>query len=1201
MTDRRTALWRVAAATLAMACAHSALALPGEPTPTGDVALAPTPTPTAMPAAPTAVEAGAAGAGGLDALGTLLGFGDVTRADNACLGKPIAFVRFEGCPGTACENPKVYTELASVVDLRPGRRLAVGELRIAWERLSRIGFFKSVQVRCGPDADGQAQIAFSVVGHQRVRRIRFAGNAALFLEELRSKLLIQPGDALDPDTVAGQERLQAQKEAIEALYQRNGFDSARIRVRADAAAKGELNLWIDIVEGERQRITEARFDLQPPPRSSEFEIYHGLRCPDVTERAVRNVAALTDLDVFSQREANRIRARIRTFLRRLGYGSPRIDVHHETSDQTIRIDVSPGKCAIVRILVRDDSEGGARAGYQLHEDRALYDSLPFGDSGLYDFAEAERGRQDLLLALENRGYLFADVRLDYRPVPAGDSGQVSSAITYWAATGYVSQVRGIFFHAVDKKGETAAIGDNDLRKVITTRAYDFFDAGGYLQVDQVLADLDLLRNHFVSQGFWEFEYANTLPMGVTPTAANRRTVSSEDGILTIRYRFADKGFWLRKPIDENFIYLDISYRQGEPSRLRTLRVVGAMAVPEPEVRALWSIDPGQIVSWEKLERALSDLEASYRNGGFFRSQVRLFCASSGPDRPMAECTRETLLARSVDVELRIVEGERVDFGESFVIGSFNTDADVITRDLPKAGVPYSAALEFESQRRLRNLGLFSQVTFARVGDDEKPPRRRLATVVRVVEEQVKYWEALVGFQTINTARNAYERESISGFKEVLDHATTATDRSSMGYGRAQHLTLPNLLATAEGAYVDKNFARSGKLLRIAAKVGLTAPPSYDGLCIEGDPCANQKDAVVLAPYNADYKFPPWWSDTLRYAAASITYQDPRFFGSDFGLRWVLPSLVHDYALSVVDTDKVGTLVELSRRFGRLLTAVSLDYGFVRLRAAGDRDRDFENVADFWGLRQQVMVTPSLSYDNTDSPLNPRRGVSLQLALPYINGYVKDSTDTVAPYKLANMVKWEGTGRVFVPVSDSLVLAMMAHGGFIYGFGEAKTAQLPQNVTFRLGGQYPQSLLRGYADFGIRQYDAKGNTVVRDENNKTKLAPYAETDHTVGYGKVVANSSFELRFPVLRDLKVNGALFWDFGALADDALMLSQGLRHGLGASMVWLMAGQIPLRADLAFPVGKRRCIEIGRNEKGEVACLEEEGFTLNAALMYSF
>ncbi|MBM4343158.1 MAG: BamA/TamA family outer membrane protein [Deltaproteobacteria bacterium] len=1201
MTEHRRLVGCVALAVAVLVAGRCAWALPADPAPPAELALSPAPTPTTLPSAPTRLQAGAAGAGGLDALGTLLGFGDVARADAACLGKPIAFVRFEGCPGTACEDPKVYTELASVVDLRPGRRLGTGELRLAWERLSRIGFFKSVQIRCGADAQGQAQVAFSVLGHWRVRRIRFAGNAALFLDELRSKLLIQPGDALDLDTVGGQERLQAQREAIEALYQRNGFDSAKIRVRAEPAGKGEFILWIDIAEGDRQRITEARFDLQPPPRRSEFEAHHGLTCPELTERAVRNAAALTGLDVFSQREANRIRARIRTYLRRQGYGSPRVEVHHETSDKSIRIDVSPGKCAIVRILVRDDSEGGARAGYQLQDDRALYDSLPFGDSGLYDFAEAERGRQDLLLALENRGYLFADVRLDYRPVPAGDSGQVTSAITYWAATGYVSQVRGIFFHAVDKKGDTAAMPDSELRKVISTRAYDFFDAGGYLQVDQVLADLDLLRNYFVAQGFWEFNYALTLPAGVTPTAANRRAVTTEGGMMTIRYRFADKGFWLRKPSDENFIYLDISYRQGEPSRLRSLRVVGAQAVPESEVRALWPIDPGQIVSWEKLERALSELESSYRNNGFFRSQVKLWCASAGPDRPMAECARETLLARHVDVELRISEGERVDFGESFVIGNFNTDAEVITRDLPRAGVPYSAALEFESQRRLRNLGLFSQVTFARVGDDEKPPRRRLATVVRVVEEQVKYWEALIGFQTINTARNAYERESIAGFKEVLDHATTATDRSSMGYGRAQHLTLPNLLATAEGAYVDKNFARSGKLLRIAAKLGLTVPPSYDGVCVEGDPCAQKKDAIVLAPYSDTHKYPPWWSDTLRYAAASITYQDPRFFGSDFGLRWVVPSLVHDYALSVVDTDKVGSLVELSRRFGRLLTAVSFDYGLVRLRAAGDRDRDFENSSEWMGLRQQVMITPSLSYDNTDSPLNPRQGLSLQLSLPYINGYVKDSTDTVEPYKLANMVKWEGTGRIFLPVGDSLVLAMMVHGGLIYGFGEAKTAQLPQNVTFRLGGQYPQTLLRGYADFGIRQY-ADEKTVVRDEKDKVIVgSTYAETDHTVGYGKVVANSSVEVRFPVLRDLKVNGTVFWDFGALADDAMALAQGVRHGVGGSLVWLVAGQIPLRADLAFPVGALRCIEIGRDQKGVLGCVDEERFQFNAALMYSF
>ncbi|MSQ81578.1 MAG: hypothetical protein EXR77_01505 [Myxococcales bacterium] len=1125
------------------------------------------------------------------------GAGALVAAEGACVLRPIAAVEFVGCADQACGDSKVLSQLASVVDLRPGRKLQSGELRVAWDRLLRIGFFKSVQLRCQRNAEGNGLIRFEVAPHAFVKRIHFAGNSALFVDELRTKLLIQPGDALDLDTVGGRERMQAQKEAIEAVYQRNGFDGAKIRLRSVALGHGNLALWIDISEGERRRINDAKFEIQAPPRRSEFEEHHGLRCPVVSERAVRLAAAVQGLDVFSQREANRVRSRIRTYLRRIGFGSARIEVHHETSDQTIRIDVVPGKCSIVRILLRDDSEGSANAGFELQEDRALYDALSFGDSGLYDFAEAERGRQDLLIALENRGYLFADARLDFRPVPPSESGQVISAITYYAATGYVSQVRGIFFHAVDKRS-AAALDDAALRNVVSTRAYDFFDAGGYLQIDQVLADLDLLRQFFISQGYWEFRYALTLPEHATPTAANRRTVSTVDNILTIAYRYPDKGFRLRKPLEESFIYLDIDYFQGEPTRLRGLQVTGANVITQAAVRALWPLKSGDIVSFEKLERALTELEASYRNSGFFRSHVTMLCSSTAPDRPLTECTRTTLLARQIDVELHISEGERVDFGESFVIGAFNTDIDVVTRDLPRAGEPYSAALEFESQRRLRGLGLFAQVSFARVGDDEKPPRRRLGTVVRVVEEQNRYWEGLTGFQTINTARNSFERESIAGFKEVIDHATTATDRAAMGYGRAQNLILPNLLATAEAAYVDKNFARSGKLLRLAAKVGLTAPPEY---------------AASQTRYNAEYLTPPWWSDTLRYAAASLTYHDPRLLGTEFGLRWVIPAITHDYALSVVDQDKVSSLVEISRRFGRLLTAVSLDYGFLRLRPANLRDRDFDNANSFFGLSQQLLVTPSVSYDNTDSPLNPTRGLSLQLSLPYINGYIRDSQDSSEPFKLANMIKWEGTGRMYLPVGDSLVLATMVHGGVVYPFSDAATAELPQNITFRLGGQYPQSLLRGYADYGIRRYDSSGKPIVRDKAGnlvelqtiEDKTSPkgraFLETDYTVGYGRVVANGALELRFPVSRDLKLSGALYWDFGALADDASDLWGGVRHGLGGSLVWMLAGQIPVRFDLAFTDQRDRCIDIGKGTDGKYDCLLEESIATYFGLMYAF
>jgi len=1138
------------------------------------------------------------------ATSAILAGSQLALADGVCAGRVVGPVQFDGCAGTPCDPPSVRQQLASLVDLQHGRPLRSGDLAIAWQRLDKLGFFKRISAHCQPDGLAGARVRFDLAGHEFVRAIEISGNAALFQDELRAKLLIQAGDALDVDLPRGKEKLLAQKEAFEALYRKNGFDDARIELYTTPMGPGLVRLHIAIREGDRQRVSDARFDLRPPPPRSAFEEQHGLACPPIGERALRNAADVAGLEVFSTREGNRIRNRIRTWLRRLGYGQAGIEVHHEKTDQSIRVVVTPGRCAVVRILVRDDTEGTGRGNYLIQDDRDLYDALPFGDSGLYDFGEAERGRHDLLGALENRGYVFADVRLDWRPLRSGEMGQVSTAISYFVATGYVSQIRGIFFHAIDRP-RGGAIADDVLRGEIATRAYDFFDAGGFLQIDQLLADLDKLRQFFVDQGYYQFRYAVTLPAGVTPTAANRRAVSSVGNVLHMSYRFADKGFRVRKPLDEHFIYLDIDYVEGDQTTLRALDVAGARQIGAAAVREVWNIAPGDTASHARIDAALGAVENHYRNNGFFRATVKLTCATADPPRGPGECSPERLIARTVDVRIEIDEGERVAFGEAFVLGAFATDLDVIVRDLPPAGTPYAASVSFDAQRRLRNLGLFSQVGLRHIGDDERPPRSRLATVVQVVEDQHRYFEALAGFQTINADRAAYEEETLLAFKETIDHATTATDRIAAGFGRSQNLVLPNLLGTIEGAYVDRNFWRSGKLLRLAVKLGATAPPDYGGYCYVGDTgcSAVQLAAGVRARYSDSHRTPPWWSDTLRYASLTATYEDARLFGSDVSLR-ASPYLTHDYAVLGFDYDRVGVQVSLSRRFfGRLATGLTFDGGLIRTRDRQDRGEDFSHADDGrLGLQTQFTLTPSLTWDDTDSPLDPRRGALVTFSLPYINAFVRDAaTDQV---RQVNYFKWEGMARVFRPLGDDLVLALMAHAGTVYA-GEDSGAQIDRLVLFRLGGQFTQTLLRGFADYGVRQYDAAGRIKIKGEDGSVRvLGPadhYRSGDTTIDRGSVVANGSIELRFPLLRKRYLFGAVHWDFGAIADAwGALYRNSFRHGIGLSAVWMLQGQIPLRAGIALGIDDR-CIDVVQSASGALLCEKEKGFATNAGMLYAF
>ncbi len=1161
-----------------------------------------------LPTAATAVAAPAEATaatlpGGLVGARLLFGDSGVNASDKVCLGLTIAEVRLDGCAATPCEPPDVHAEVLRLLDLAPGRGLQPGQLQKAYERLLRLGYVKSASVQCRRDPDGRSTIRWKVVGSTLVRGIDIVGNSAMFQDEVRAKLQIQTGDVLNLDTVDGKKQLEAQKEAIESLYRRNGFLDAKVRLRTVPAGPGLLRIVVDIDEGERKRITQTHIQLQDSPLPTEVEERHGLLCPRIGERALRQAADTSTMEVFSQREANRIRSRVRTYLRKLGYGNPRVDVLHDPLDQAVRIDVRPGKCALVQIWLRDDA-GGGKAGFVLSEDQSLYDALPFGDSGQFDFEEGERGRLDLLALLENRGYLFADVRLDFRPVPARLSAQVTAAVSYYVTTGYVSQVRGIFFHAQDRP-RNPLISDDKLRSVLTSKAYDFFDAGGYLQADQLLADLDALRQYYLDNGFFQFHYAVTLPEGVTPSNLNRRQRVEHMNESEFIYRYENKGFRVRRPVGENFIYIDIDYHEGERTRLRTLAIEGANQVTSNDLRRLMTMRQGDVVSYSVLDEAMRAVEQRYRNNGFFRTQIKALCASVEPNRDEAVCAPSTMLARFVDVRLVIEEGERVDFGESFVVGNFITDRAVILRDMPPYGGPYSAAAVFETQRKLRNLGLFSQVSVSSIGDEEKPPRDHLATLVNVVEGQNRYWEASLGFQTINTARSPYEQETVQTLKDFIDRTTTASDRLTTGFGIAQNLTLPNLLATGEAAYVNRNFLRSGKLLKLSAKLGAAVPPDYAGVPYEGTAeCKTLlAKAKTCAPWyqasgSSARQTPPWYSDTLRYAAILPTYQDSRLLGSEFGLRVVLPYLIHDYAIGPIDVDKAGALLEVTRRFGKLAASIATDAGYIRTRLPEARNLDFAESPE-----PQLSLIPSFSFAGKVVTGFPRRGFSLAFSLPYINASVKQN-EVKTVYVPANFIKWELSARSYVPLGDSMVLAILLHGGAGRSLGATTGQTLPQFARFRLGGQYSQSLLRGYADFGVRQYDSSGCTLVQDQSGKTKAcnAPLAAGDKVLGDGDVVANGSAELRFPIMAALGLWGATFWDFGGISETWSGLhSASLRHGLGVGVRWMLSGQIPVRLDYAIALGASRCRDIKSDVAGSISCTTDEFGQFNFGLLYAF
>ncbi len=890
---------------------------------------------------------------------TVIGQSGAAEGEQRCLNRQVGAVQWLGCAGTRCEDALERSQIESLTDIRVGAPMTRGVLGRAASRMLQLGFFAKVQVDCQVSPAGMALIRWTVQGNHFVRRVEFAGNAAVFEDELRAKLVIRPGDILNPETLDGSHALTLQRTALEGLYQRYGFDNAKVELAAVPFVDGrpdELRLIVAIDEGAKQRVAATRFRLEPLAPPSEAEEHAGLVCPKVSERMIREVSELQNVEVFTRRAANKAKNNIRTYLRRLGFANPNVGIP-EPKDNIVDISVRPGRCHLLRIYMREETGQYDKSGFHLvtpDDDQALFDALPFAESGLFEFEEADRGRTALAGVLENRGYLFADVRLDQRPVPAPIDHQVESAITYYVTTGFVSQIRGIHFPG----GE--ALDLDQMKSVMATKAYDLFNTGGFLQIDQLQADLDALRQSYMAAGYFNFSFDVHLPDNVTTTTGYQRLTTVTTAGDQHEYLYKDKGFRIRRPAGEDFVYIEVPIRPGQRTHLGALAVDGTSSLSEHEVRKVLGLQQGQVISFDLLSQAVTQVDQRYKNTGFFRAKIAAFCKAQGADQPEAECTFAAMRVPTVDVRLHVEEGERVEIGEVFVRGNFETDVGVILRDMPKSGQSFSAATLFEAQRRLRNLGLFGQVTFDYIGDDETPPRQRLGVVVQVAENSFRWMEYAVGVQTINASHSATER-TVAPLLDGVGQATAAGDRATSAYNQGLTLNLPNLLLTGEAAWVNRNFLGLGKQMRVPLKLGLARSPT----CGEGIIACDQQTIL----------------DTIRLVSLTPTYTDSRLFGSDVTLNLTAPYFIHDYASGVVDLDRTGALVQLARRFGKVALAVAFDAGFIRTRLPSVPTPD-----NGFRLEPQFQINPTLTWDRTDSPLNPTRGYYLSGSVQYINAY-----------------------------------------------------------------------------------------------------------------------------------------------------------------------------------------------------------------------
>lgn len=210
------------------------------------------------------------------------------------------------------------------------------------------------------------------------------------------------------------------------------------------------------------------------------------------------------------------------------------------------------------------------------------------------------------------------------------------------------------------------------------------------------------------------------------------------------------------------------------------------------------------------------------------------------------------------------------------------------------------------------------------------------------------------------------------------------------------------------------------------------------------------------------------------------------------------------------------------------------------------------VSDAFDPALVFSLTPRVTYEGRDNPLHPSRGTFAELE-------VELADDFIGVLNSARYTRVETRLAGFIPLGEQerFVLGMngrfgFAVGGLLNGFRSSSAFALPVAERFRLGGV---TSLRGFADGEI-----------------------SSTDVDSFGGDVLVGANLELRYPFLRNIDLEGAVFLDVGQLSRGFNELAlDGFRASTGFGLRWVIADLIPLLFDYGAVLNRQSGERFGR------------------------
>ncbi|MCG2595029.1 outer membrane protein assembly factor BamA [Ramlibacter sp. XY19] len=142
------------------------------------------------------------------------------------------------------------------------------------------------------------------------------------------------------------------------------------------------------------------------------------------------------------------------------------------------------------------------------------------------------------------------------------------------------------------------------------------------------------------------------------------------------------------PVDRNRVNLTFTVTEGEPARIKDIRIVGNQAFPEKDLKGLFDLDTGGWLSWytksdrysrTKLNADLESLKSYYLRRGFLEFRIDSTQVAISPDK------------QEITITVNVTEGDR------YVVSGVRLEGDYLGKEDDfkslvriRAGEPYNA-------------------------------------------------------------------------------------------------------------------------------------------------------------------------------------------------------------------------------------------------------------------------------------------------------------------------------------------------------------------------------------------------------------------------------------------------------------------------------------------------------------------------------